>query len=219
MIKYKNYILGDNLNEQKGKIIVVDRMEFKKIRNFWDLKIGDTIFNGRNNNYGEITYLTGDYLSYIPNRINGIDNIRKRYMSAETPEHIYKKVGVVVEKVGKNNEEIIDLLILDTKEKNIKWDASTDNKITTKKVFFYGELKITFTIIILDELVEDEESVNIYGYSVEYADYITKNIATLSIYMNKNDKENIFIKKIVSDQLKLSDLIQSIYELEYTNKK
>ena len=113
--------------------------------------------------------------------------------------------------VKKSDEEIINLLILDTRRSNLKWEY-TDDTITTKKISVYGSNVITTIMTISDELVEDEELVNMYGYSAEFTNYISQKVVSLDIYMNKNGKKNIFVRRIVSHQLKLSDLIQTIYD-------
>lgn len=119
--------------------------------------------------------------------------------------------------IKKTDEEIIDLLILDTKRSKLKW-VTKDDTITSKKINVYGSNVITTIMTLSDELVEDEELINIYGYSAEFSNYITQNVISLDIYMNKNGKKNIFCRRIIAHQLKLSDLIMVIYAQNNSDK-
>lgn len=122
-----------------------------------------------------------------------------------------------LERVTKSDEEIIDLLMEDTKRGKLHWyedDSDPDcNYIYTRMINKYAkipgkrdELRIDTIFKISDQLIEEEEDQDI-GY--EFQD-LFNNMISLDIYMSKNLKKEVFCRRILTGQLKLSNLLEAI---------
>lgn len=122
-----------------------------------------------------------------------------------------------LERVTKSDEDIIDLLMEDTKRGWLHWyedDSDPDcNYIYTRMIKKYpkiigkrNELRVDTIFKISDQLIEEEQDEDI-GF--EFQD-LFNNMISLDIYMSKNLKKEVFCRRILTGQLKLSNLLEEI---------
>ena len=119
----------------------------------------------------------------------------------------------VLERKKKTDEQIIDRLISETKNNTRHWyfvGKESEIEFLYTKVRKEVEIRGTKTIIdtifkISDQLIEEEDDDEIYS-EFQYPSQ-KNNIITLEIYISKNNKKEIFCRRISSHQLKLSDLV------------
>lgn len=119
-------------------------------------------------------------------------------------------------KVKKSDEDIIDQLMEDTVDGRFEWYAKNDI-IYTKLEKTYDGTKVELDFELSDTLLEDEYAENaMFGY--EFQDMFS-NMITLDIFMCKNNKKKVFVKRISMHQLKLSDLLEKIMPLVKNREK
>jgi hypothetical protein len=106
------------------------------------------------------------------------------------------------ERVKKTDDEIIDRLIEDTREEKLKWFASTDDLIYAKHRKIYGNTVVDVIFKLFDQF---EEQYSEFAYYDFHDGFDT--ILVLDIYFSKNNKKEIFCKRISAYQLKLSNLV------------
>ncbi len=116
------------------------------------------------------------------------------------------KNGSDLQRFKKSDIDIIDLLMEDTKKGRLHWFGE-DDMIYTNVVEKYGETAVDTIFKISDQLIEDEYENEMFGY--EFQDMFS-NVITLDIYMRKNNKKEIFCRRISTGQLKLSNLLEII---------
>jgi hypothetical protein len=113
-------------------------------------------------------------------------------------------------KVKKSDEDIIDQLMVDTVDGKFEWLEKNDI-IYTKLEKTYNDTKVELYFELSDTLLEDEYAENVmFGY--EFQDMFS-NMITLDIFMCKNNKKKVFVKRISMHQLKLSDLLEKVMPL------
>lgn len=109
-----------------------------------------------------------------------------------------------LERHKKTDDEIVDRLTEESKKGLLNWYRDQDF-IYTRRIIKKDDTRIDILFKISDELLEDE----IYSEYAYYQDAMGSMI-TLDIYMTKNHKREIFIRRISMPQLKLSDLLEVV---------
>lgn len=118
-----------------------------------------------------------------------------------------------LERIPKKNEQILDLLIDDTKKGKLHWYADNPNDfIYTKMVKIFtdkrGDTRID-TIFKLSDSIYEEEYPEMGFVSYEFQD-LFNSLTTLDIYIKKNNKKEIFCKRISDHQMKLDELMRLV---------
>lgn len=109
-----------------------------------------------------------------------------------------------LERHKKTDEQIIDQLMAESKKGLLNWYSDNDY-IYTRRIIKKNDTRVDILFKISDQLLEDE----IYSEYAYYQDAFA-NMITLDIYMTKNHKKEIFIRRISSFQLKLSNLLEIV---------
>lgn len=117
------------------------------------------------------------------------------------------KNGSDLQRFKKSDSDIIDLLMEDTKKNELEWYGE-DDMIYTKISKKYGYTKIDTIFKISDQLIEEEYDNEIFGYEFQN---MFSDVITLDVYMSKNGKKEIFCRRILTGQLKLSNLLEIIW--------
>jgi len=124
------------------------------------------------------------------------------------------------EKKKKTDEQIINRLLDDTREGKLTWyfDEKLDYIYCRRCIVkdgisnIKGSDKIYIIFRLSDSSIEEEQE----PY-YEFQDYFgTCTILSLDIYMSKNLKKEIFCRRIIAHQLKLTELLG---EINYVKKK
>ena len=116
-----------------------------------------------------------------------------------------------LEKVKKTDEQIISKLLEDTKANKLRWYFVGEERAieylytkVRKEVTIKGDKTIISTIFkIADQLIEDDEQYSEFQEDI----FAQVNLITLDVLFNKNNKKDIFCKRILGHQLKLSELV------------
>jgi hypothetical protein len=120
-----------------------------------------------------------------------------------------------LERVPKKNEQIIDLLINDTKKDKIYWYTDNPNDfIYTRMIKLYsdkrGDTRIDIIFKLSDSIYEEEFEYPEMGYASYEFQNLFNSITTLDIYIKKNNKKEIFCKRISDYQMKLDELMRLV---------
>lgn len=118
------------------------------------------------------------------------------------------------ERVKKTDEEIIERLMEDTRGNKLKWYATTDDLIYAKHRKIYGNTVVDVIFKIFDQF---EEQYSEFAYYDFHDGFDT--ILVLDIYFSKNNKKEIFCKRISAYQLKLSNLLAIVKPTTEKNDK
>jgi len=120
----------------------------------------------------------------------------------------------------KPEDEIISTLMRDTKDKKFTWYADPKEEILYCKrrlvkdpsTNIKGNDKIDLIFKISDQLVEEEIDEDDYMFAEYQGFYPSRNLISLDISISKNNKKEIFCRRITSYQLKLTELLEIILE-------
>lgn len=130
-------------------------------------------------------------------------------------------INVDWEKKKKTDEQIINRLLDDTREGKLTWyfDEKLEYIYCRRGIVkdgisnIKGSERIDIIFRLSDSSIEEEQE-PYYEFQDYFMDACT--ILSLDIYMSKNLKKEIFCRRIIAHQLKLTELLG---EINYVKKK